>query len=125
MVGTTTPVFVGITLVLMGFAAWMTGQAMANAWKPMWHVLPFGLLLGFADRFLIWGLFHPDDADVLWLVSGYAIDTAILLAYALVAFRLTKARKMVAQYPWIYERTGPFGWREKVPLETGDGEKRH
>ena len=124
VLGTTAPVFIGITLVLMGFAAWMSGQAMANNWKPLWHVVPYSLLLGFADRFLTWGLFQPDDTGVLWLPSGYVIDTAILLVYALVAFRLTKARKMVAQYPWIYERAGPFGWREKASLEPGHGEKR-
>jgi len=21
---------------------------------------------------------------------------------------------MVSQYPWLYERSGPFGWRERV-----------
>jgi hypothetical protein len=34
---------------------------------------------------------------------------AILLA----AYYLTRARKMVQQYPWLYERRGPFGWRER------------
>ena len=28
--------------------------------------------------------------------------------------RITQARKMVTQYPWIYERNGLFGWRLKA-----------
>jgi hypothetical protein len=114
VLGTTWPVFVGITLVLLGFASWMTGQALANTWRPVWQIVPYGLLLGLADRFLTWGLFEPDRVEVLWLASGYLIDTALLLGYALLAYRLTKVRKMVSQYPWIYEQAGPFAWREKV-----------
>jgi len=30
------------------------------------------------------------------------------------AYRLTQAHKMVAQYPWLYERAGLFAWREKA-----------
>jgi hypothetical protein len=29
------------------------------------------------------------------------------------AFRLTRVRRMVSQYPWIYERDGLLGWRER------------
>ncbi|WP_375731230.1 DUF6867 family protein [Azospirillum sp. B506] len=25
------------------------------------------------------------------------------------------ARRMVNQYPWLYERAGPFAWRERTP----------
>ena len=113
VLGTSWQVFVGITLVLLGFAAWMTGQGLARTWRPMWQAVPYSLLLGLADRFLTWGLFDPENVDVLWLISGYLIDTAVLLGYALIAYRLTKVRKMVSQYPWIYEQVGPFAWREK------------
>jgi hypothetical protein len=30
------------------------------------------------------------------------------------AHRLTLARKMASQYPWIYERAGLLGWRERI-----------
>jgi hypothetical protein len=26
---------------------------------------------------------------------------------------MTQARKMVKQYPWLYERSGLFSWRER------------
>ncbi|MFQ5994511.1 MAG: DUF6867 family protein, partial [Acidiferrobacterales bacterium] len=95
----------------MGFAAYMTGQGLANTWKPLWHVVVYCILLGFADRFLTFALFEGK----LLSASGYVIDTAVLLAIGLFAYRLNQARKMVTQYPWLYERTGVFTWREKRP----------
>ena len=111
LLGTTLPVFIGITVVLLGFAAYMTGQAVANTWKPMWHVPIYCVLLGFADRFLTWGLFQGDGM----LVSGYVIDTVVLTIIGLFAFQLNRARKMTTQYPWLYERAGLFSWRDRRP----------
>ena len=110
LLGTTLPVFIGVTVLLMGFASYMTGQALANTWRPAWQVAPYGLLLGCADRFLTWGLFEGE----LFLVSGYVIDTLVLIAISLAAYRMTKAHRMVAQYPWLYERSGLFTWRDKA-----------
>ena len=39
-------------------------------------------------------------------------DTAVILALCLIAYRSTRAARMVAQYPWQYRRAGLFGWRE-------------
>ena len=102
-------VFLGFTGVLMGFAAFMTGQGVANTWRSPWQVVFYTLLLGFADRFLVWSLF---DGSLL-SVSGYLLDTAVLLVIGLVGFRLTQTRRMVTQYPWLYERAGPFSWRTR------------
>ncbi len=110
-VGTTVGVFIGVTVVVMGFAAYMTGQALASTWKPMWHVVGYILMLGFADRFLTFALF---DGELLSL-SGYLIDTAVLVGISLFAYRLNQARMMVSQYPWLYERAGLFAWRQKRP----------
>lgn len=111
LLGTSLPVFIGITIVLMGFASFMTGQALANTWRPQWLAVPYAFLLGLADRFLTWGLFEGE----LLSLTGYLIDSLVLLAISVTAFRATRARKMVTQYPWIYERSGLFGWREKRP----------
>ena len=43
----------------------------------------------------------------------YLLTLVILVGLASLAFRLTQVRKMVGQYPWIYERDGLFGWRER------------
>lgn len=111
LIGTSWPVFIGVTFVLSGFAAYMTGQALAATWRPVRQVFFYGLLLGLADRFLTWALFQGE----LLLLTGYLIDTAVIVGIALLAYRMTLAHRMTAQYPWIYERSGPFTWREKGP----------
>ncbi len=108
ILGTTLPVFFVVTGLVIGFAAYMTGQAIANTWRPAWQVWIYGLLLGLVARFLIFALF---DGELLSL-TGYAASTALLLIICTFAFRLTRARKMVHQYPWLYERAGLFGWRK-------------
>lgn len=113
ILGTSVGVFLGITVGLMGFAAFMTGQALANTWKPTWHAVVYAILLGFADRFLTFALFEGE----LLSLSGYLVDTAVLVAIILLAFRITQVRKMVSQYPWLYERVGLFGWRQKGPAQ--------
>ena len=110
LLGTTPSVFLAVTVVVMGFTAFMTGQALASTWKPLWQAVCYSLLLGFGDRFLTFSLFGGE----LLSPSGYLIDTTVLVVISLFAYRLTKARKMARQYPWIYERTGLLSWREKA-----------
>jgi hypothetical protein len=109
MTGAPLSVFIGLTVVLMGGAGWMTGQTLARGWKSPWLILPYGLLLGLVDRFLTWGLFQGD----LLSSSGYLIDSIVILLISVLAYRLTLARKMVAQYPWLYDRTGLLTWSDK------------
>jgi branched-chain amino acid transport system ATP-binding protein len=71
--------------------------------------LPYALLLAAADRFLLYALF---DGDLL-SPSGFVVAFLVLAALCLLAWRVTRARRMVAQYPWLYERAGLFGWRER------------
>lgn len=107
--GATLPVSIGITLILAGSCAIMTGRALALNWRPDWQIILYCLLLAIADRFLIFALFEGD----LVSLTGYAVDFAVLLLIAAAAFRLTRARQMVRQYPWAYERAGLAGWRER------------
>ncbi|MCG8690358.1 MAG: hypothetical protein MI806_04025 [Minwuiales bacterium] len=109
LLGSSLGVFLGVTVMLMGFCAAITGQAIANTWRPMWQIFPYCILLGGADRFLHFSLFGGD----LLSVSGFLIDTAVLIVLSLIAYRATLARKMASQYPWIYERSGPFSWRQR------------
>lgn len=108
LIGSTLGVFVGITLILAGAAAFMTGHALASHWRPMWQAAAYMVPLGLADRFLHYALFGGD----LLSVGGYVIDSLILLAISLSAYRMTLARKMANQYPWLYRRTGLFTWEE-------------
>ncbi|MBF0094301.1 MAG: hypothetical protein HQL33_05035 [Alphaproteobacteria bacterium] len=107
--GSSWPVFLGFTVVVAGWIAFMTGQAVAQVWKPAWQVIPYAILLGAADRFFVFALFGGNPLSL----PGFAVDSAVLLAIGLTAHRLTLARGMTRQYPWLYERSGPFSWREK------------
>ena len=111
LLGTTVPVFIGMTVVLFGFAAYMTGQALANTWQPVWKVVPYGILLALGDRFLIFALFEGE----LLSLTGVVIDAMALIALTALSYRLVHVRKMVSQYPWLYEAAGPFNWRERGP----------
>jgi hypothetical protein len=101
--------FFAMTVALFGGAAFLTGQTLAQSWRPAWQILPAALLLAAVDRFLLYALFAAE----LVSLSGFLIAAAMLSAILLAAYCLTRARKMVQQYPWLYERRGPFGWREK------------
>tara|TARA_R110000824_G_scaffold118960_2_gene271586 strand:- start:205690 stop:206058 length:369 start_codon:yes stop_codon:yes gene_type:complete len=93
-------VTLGVTLVLGGGCAWMTGRALALNWRPQWQLLVYAMLLGFADRFLVFALFGGD----LVSLSGYVADTALLVLIAFAAFHIARARQMVRQYPWEFRR---------------------
>jgi ABC-type uncharacterized transport system permease subunit len=110
LLGTSPGVFVGLTVIIIGCAAVMTGRALADGWRSPLQVVfaCFGLAL--ADRFLIYALFSGE----LLSLSGFVIDFAVITAMALIAHRLTVVHKMVAQYPWRYERASLWTYREKV-----------
>jgi hypothetical protein len=112
VLGTSWPVFIGVTVVLFGGAAFMMGQAIAGTWRPTWRNVAYGLLLGLANQFLIFALFGGPFGALV----PYLVNTAVLIGLAMLAHRLTLAHKMVSQYPWLYQRVGPFSWR---PLENG------
>jgi hypothetical protein len=109
LTGASLPVFLLFTVLLAGGAGIAMGQAMARAWRPRALVVVYALLLGGGDRFLVLALF----GGPLLSISGYLVDTTAVMALALAAYQATRAYRMVTQYPWIYERTGIFGWRER------------
>lgn len=107
--GTSVGVFVALVVILAGAAAYMTGQAIANTWRPVWQVVAYCLLLAVTSRFLVYALF---DGQML-SATGYAADAVVLCGMGLLAYRITRVRMMVTQYPWLYERRGPFAYRER------------
>jgi hypothetical protein len=110
LLGVSWPVFFGLTVGVFGGCAFMTGQGVAQGWHPASRVLGYTLLLGAADRFLVYALFQGP----LWSLSGFVLHTLALLAISMTAYRVTYARLMVSQYPWLYERKGPLSWQEKA-----------
>jgi hypothetical protein len=109
VLGTSLYVFLGVTLFLGGGAAWLMGQALGGSWRPLWQVLLYSLLLGLSDRFITYALF---DGELL-SPTGFVIDTGVIAAVGLAAFRVSRVSAMVRQYPWLFERFGPFAWRTK------------
>ncbi|MCA8929175.1 MAG: hypothetical protein KDC18_14000 [Alphaproteobacteria bacterium] len=109
VLGTSVPVYIGLVVVLAGGAAFMTGQAIARTWRPLWQVVAYGLLLAIASRFFVYALF---DGTML-SATGYLADAVILCGIGLLAFRLNRVAMMVKQYPWLYERAGPFAYRDR------------
>ncbi len=97
-----------VTGILGGGAAWLLGRAIANTWRPPWQVGIAALLLGAAARFIHFALFRGE----LLSAPSYCCDTLIFLIVGLFAWRVTRASQMVRQYPWLYARAGPLGWRE-------------
>jgi branched-chain amino acid transport system ATP-binding protein len=105
--GTSWPVFIGFTICIMGVCAALMGRGIARNWRPARHTLPYALLLGIADRFLICVLFGGDPFSP----AGFALDEYIILIAALISYRATLAGQMARQYPWLHERVMIFGWR--------------
>ncbi len=102
-------VFIGLTVIIGGGAAWLAGRALALKWRPLWQLFVYMLLLAAAVRFLHYALFE----EPLLSLKSYIADAVVLIAAALLGFRLTRVKQMTTQYYWLYERAGPFFWRER------------
>lgn len=102
-------VFLILTVIIGGGAAFLAGRNLASRWRPNWMPVFYMIPLGLALRFFHYALFHGDLLSLHYFIT----DTAVLLAAALLGYRLTMVRQMVSQYPWAYERSGPLSWRPK------------
>ncbi len=103
--------FLLVTCILGGTAAWMSGRAVANGWQPLPQLIFYLLLLGVAVRFIHHALF----GGTMFSVHYYVTDMIVLMILGLLGFRYTRTSQMVTQYRWMYERTGPLTWRERQP----------
>jgi hypothetical protein len=99
-----------ITGALGGGAAFLAGRAIAQTWRPFWHLVLYMLPLGAAVRFVHFALFEGTLLSPL----SYACDTIYLLLMGALAWRMTRAAQMATQYHWLYERTGLLTWRARV-----------
>jgi len=102
-------VFLLVTVVLGGGAAALAGRAVALTWRPWWQVVVYMLMLGAVVRFIHFALF----GGTLLSIHYYAVDTLLCMAFGFAGFQAARARRMVAQYPWINEPDGPLRWRRK------------
>ena len=102
-------VFFLVTVFLGGGAAWLTGRAAAQTWRPVWQVIIYSLILGGAVRFIHFSLFD----GTLLSIHFYVVDAAFCLIVGLVGFRAARVAQMVRQYRWINEPEGAMRWRRK------------
>ncbi len=98
-----------LTCLLAGSAAFMTGRALALGWSPLWQLVFFILILGLGTRFLHFSLF---DGQLLSL-QYYLTDTLTLMIIALFAYRTTRTTQMVTNYHWLYKRNSLLHWSDR------------
>ena len=101
--------FLLMTVFVGGGAAYLSGRAIAMTWRPFWQAIAYVVLLALATRFLHFALFEGTLLSFHYLV----IDFVVLAIASVLGFRLMRVGQMVTQYSWLYQRSGPFSWRER------------
>jgi hypothetical protein len=100
-------IFLLLTVIIGGAAAYAAGKAVAQTWRPYRQVPLYSLLLATGVRFCHFALFE----EPLLSPGSYAIDFLVALLFASLGFRLVRARQMATQYDWLFKRSGVLGWR--------------
>lgn len=96
-------------LAIVGPGSFAAGRVVALTWRHWAKLVLYTGLLSAGLRFLDYALANGE----LWSVGGFLLGWTVQLAIAAFAFRLTQARQMVRQYPWLYQRKGLLGWEER------------
>ena len=98
-----------LNFVLVGPASFAAGHAVAITWRHWGQMVFYTALLSAMLRFLDYALAGGE----LWSVAGFLLGWAVQMSIGAFAYRLTRARQMVRQYPWLYCRKGLLGWEER------------
>lgn len=93
-------VFLLVTVILGGSAAFISGRAVAQTWRPWWHIPLYMLLLAGVVRFFHYALFW----EIFISATNYVVDFAVLLVLGMLGHRTTRAQQMRTQYGWLGER---------------------
>jgi hypothetical protein len=104
-----------VTGLIGGGAAFLAGRAIAQTWRPFWHVVVYMALLGAAVRFVHFALFE----GTLLSPASYTADTLVLFVLGALAWRAARVDQMATKYYWLYERTSPLTWRRRDNIPTG------
>ena len=102
-------VFLVLTVIIGGGAAFLAGRALAAGWRSQWLAVGYMVPMALALRFIHYALFHSS----LTSPGALLTDFTVLAAAALLGHRMKRASQMATQYPWLYEATSPVSWREK------------
>jgi hypothetical protein len=110
-------VFLVLTVLIGGGTAYLTGRAVAHAWRPVWTLGVYVLLLAVALRFLHFALFDGSFFSILSpernpaALRFLAADLGVLLVGAVLGWRITRTTQMTTQYRWLYQKSSPLTWR--------------
>ena len=98
--------FLLVTVAMGGGAAYVSGKAVAQTWRPFWHLPLYMLALAAVIRFCHFALFD----EPLVAPRSYVVDFLVAVAAASLGYRLVRVRQMTGQYAWLFKRTGVLGW---------------
>jgi EamA domain-containing membrane protein RarD len=101
--------FMLLTIALGGLAAWQTGRAIAQTWRPFSVLFVYAALLAVAIRFFHFALFEGTLLSLHYLI----VDFVFLLAIGAIGWRMQRAEQMRTQYSFAYESSGPLAWKRK------------
>jgi hypothetical protein len=102
--------FIVFTLILGGGAAFLAGRALAIGWRSPILLVFYMVLFTCGLRFLDYALFESHLLSLKYFIT----HGLIVMALAFLGYRLKRVSQMITQYPWLYERSGPFGWQNKT-----------
>jgi hypothetical protein len=102
--------FLLVTFVMGGWAAWMTGRAMASTWQRYPVLVGYLILLAAAVRFIHFALFD----GTLLSVQFYLVDLVVVQVIGAVGYRMTRVAQMTAKYRWLYLPNGPMFWKDRA-----------
>ena len=103
--------FIMVTVVMGGWAAWMTGRACAQTWRRYYVLAGYLLILAAAVRFIHMALFE----GTLLSIHYYLVDLVVVQIIGALGYRYTRVKQMVSKYRWLFEPNGPFTWRARLP----------
>jgi hypothetical protein len=116
----TVGVFILVTVIIGGGAAFLTGRAIASTWRPWWQVAIYALVLAAVVRFFHMALFQGE----LLSLPLYLVDVLVCLVFGFWGYRTTRARQMAQQYGWLYRRAGFLGFARKQAPNAAEAEFR-
>ena len=87
--------------MLGGAAAWKSGAAIAQTWRPIWLLPVYMLLLAAGVRFFHYALF----GEKLLSLKSFLVDLLVLLVLAMAGYFTMRAGQMARQYAWLRQES--------------------
>jgi Domain of unknown function (DUF6867) len=105
--------FVFVTLIMGGWAAWMTGKACASNWSRYPTLFIYLVILTAGVRFL-----HKAPFGGTLIAPYYfVVDLIFIQLIGLLSFRLKLVNQMVGKYGWLFEKAGALNWTARSQIK--------